>query len=89
MKLARRALDDPERMNELKRQLDAQLAEMLAEATAARYATREGTDFVALQFVKAARHRAKREGSAARSVRHRTGTGRKLQSYSVHGRPFT
>ena len=89
MKLARRALDDPERMNELKRQLDAQLGEMLAEATAARYATREVTDFVALQFVKAARHRAKREGSAAHSVRYRTATGRKLQSCSVHGRLFT
>ena len=41
MKLARRALDDPERMKELRHQLDAQLAEMLAEATDAGYSTRE------------------------------------------------
>ena len=44
MKLARRALDDPERMNELRRQLDAQLAEILAEATDAGYSTREVID---------------------------------------------
>jgi hypothetical protein len=41
MKLARRALDDPERPTELKRELDAQLAALLAEATDAGYSTRE------------------------------------------------
>ena len=41
MKLARRALNDPQRLVELKQQLDAQLTEMLAEATDAGYSTRE------------------------------------------------
>ena len=41
MKLARRALDDPERLIDLKQQLDAQLTEMLAAAAAAGYSTRE------------------------------------------------
>ena len=44
MKLARRALDDPERMTELREQLDMQLSEMLAEATDAGYSTREVLD---------------------------------------------
>lgn len=40
MKLARGALDDPERLVELKTQLDAQRTEMLAEATGAGCSTR-------------------------------------------------
>lgn len=44
MKFARRALGDPERLAELKHQLDAQLSEMLAEATDAGYSTREALD---------------------------------------------
>lgn len=44
MKLAPRALDDPERLAELKHQLDSQLSEMLAEATDAGYSTREVLD---------------------------------------------
>jgi len=41
MKLARRSLDDPKRLAELKEQLDLQLSELLAEATDAGYSTRE------------------------------------------------
>jgi hypothetical protein len=41
MKLARRSLDDPERLRELKEQLDLHLSEVLAEATDAGYSTRE------------------------------------------------
>ena len=41
MELARRALDDPKRMTELRQQLDMQLSEILAEATDAGYSTRE------------------------------------------------
>jgi hypothetical protein len=44
MKLARRALNDPERLHELRRELDAQLAELLAEATDAGYSSREVID---------------------------------------------
>lgn len=41
MKLARRALDDPARLTELRDQLHLHLAELLTEATDAGYSTRE------------------------------------------------
>jgi hypothetical protein len=41
MKLARRSLDDPGRLTELREQLDRHLSELLAEATDAGYSTRE------------------------------------------------
>lgn len=41
MKLARRALNDPARLKELRDQLDLHLAELLAEATDAGYSTPE------------------------------------------------
>lgn len=41
MKLARRALDDPDRLIELRDQLNTHLSELLAEATDAGYSTRE------------------------------------------------
>jgi len=41
MKLARRALDDPHRLTELREQLDMHLSDLLAEATDAGYSTRE------------------------------------------------
>ena len=44
MKLARRALDDPARLADLRDQLDAHLSELLAEATDAGYSTREVLD---------------------------------------------
>ena len=44
MKLARRALDDPSRLADLRDQLDLHLSELLAEATDAGYSTREVLD---------------------------------------------
>lgn len=44
MKLARRALDDPARLADLRAQLDLPLSELLAEATNAGYSTREVLD---------------------------------------------
>lgn len=44
MKLARRALDDPARLTDLRDQLDLHLTELLAEATDAGYSTREVLD---------------------------------------------
>lgn len=44
MKLARRALDDPARLTDLRDQLDLHLAELLAEATDAGYSTRQVLD---------------------------------------------
>ena len=41
MKLARRLLDDPERLVELERQLEDHIAETLAEAADAGYSTAE------------------------------------------------
>lgn len=44
MKLARRALDDPARLTDLRDQLDLHLTELLAEATDAGYSTHEVLD---------------------------------------------
>lgn len=41
MKLARRATDDPERLNELKASLDDKVSELVAEANDAGYSTGE------------------------------------------------
>lgn len=43
MKLARRAIDDPERMRELEATLDDRVSELLAEANDAGYSTAEAT----------------------------------------------
>lgn len=49
MKLARRALDDPERKTELEAALDDRVSELIAEANDAGYSTAEAMD--ALQAV--------------------------------------
>lgn len=49
MKLARRALNDPDRKNELQAALDDRVSELLAEANDAGYSTDEALD--ALQAV--------------------------------------
>lgn len=43
MKLARRAIDDPERIRELEASFDDRVSELLAEANDAGYATAEAT----------------------------------------------
>jgi hypothetical protein len=43
MKLARRAIDDPERIRELEASLDDRVSELLAEANDAGYGTEEAT----------------------------------------------
>lgn len=43
MKLARRAIDDPERLRELEASLDDKISELLAEANDAGYGTDEAT----------------------------------------------
>lgn len=49
MKLARRALNDPDRKNELQAEMDDRVSELLAEANDAGYSTDEALD--ALQAV--------------------------------------
>lgn len=63
MKLARRSLDDPERLVELEDQLDSHISEVLAEAANAGYSTAEV--LIALKIVCERQYMALLEGADA------------------------